>query len=178
MSKTHGDPQAAPGDLETVRELLNTWRIPNDVREPVDDFDAHAQGLRLSRRESNVLRQLRDDLRGVMEQRADIDATLDRWVERSGARLAIRNGAVRFRAEDSAAGQSLVLVLDAIASDVWPRLKACPDCRWVFYDHTRNGAKRWCLMNAGGSGGRGCGNIAKVRRYRPRQRTGELGGGE
>jgi predicted RNA-binding Zn ribbon-like protein len=36
----------------------------------------------------------------------------------------------------------------------------------VFYDHTRNASKRWCLMNAGGPNGRACGTIAKVRRYR------------
>jgi predicted RNA-binding Zn ribbon-like protein len=39
----------------------------------------------------------------------------------------------------------------------------------VFYDNTRNGGKRWCLMNAGGPDGRACGTIAKVRRYRDRQ---------
>ena len=62
----------------------------------------------------------------------------------------------------------LAAVLTAIAEGTWTRLKACPDCRWVFYDHTRNGSKRWCLMTAGGSSGRSCGSIAKVRAYRAR----------
>ena len=43
------------------------------------------------------------------------------------------------------------------------RLKACPDCRWVFYDNSRNGSKRWCGMYAGEEGGRACGTIAKVK---------------
>ena len=39
-----------------------------------------------------------------------------------------------------------------------------------FDHHTRNGGKRWCLMYAGGPQGRACGTIAKVRRYRERNR--------
>lgn len=36
-------------------------------------------------------------------------------------------------------------------------------CGWLFVDTTRNGSRRWCAM-------RGCGNRAKVRRHRTRQR--------
>ena len=50
------------------------------------------------------------------------------------------------------------------------RLKACPDCRWVFYDHSRNGSKRWCGMYAGEEGGRACGTIAKVKNYRAKRK--------
>jgi len=66
-------------------------------------------------------------------------------------------------------GRILVAVVAAIAAGTWPRLKVCPDCRWAFFDHTRNASKRWCLMTAGGSDGRSCGSIAKVRRYRQRR---------
>src|SRR5947208_2920281 len=30
--------QIAPGTLEVVRTFLNTWRIPNDTREPADEL--------------------------------------------------------------------------------------------------------------------------------------------
>src|SRR6516164_1522140 len=30
--------QVAPGKLEVVRIFLNTWWIPNDTREPTDEF--------------------------------------------------------------------------------------------------------------------------------------------
>ena len=30
--------QNAPNELEYIREFLNTWRIPNDTREPIDFF--------------------------------------------------------------------------------------------------------------------------------------------
>lgn len=49
------------------------------------------------------------------------------------------------------------------------RLRRCEadDCRWVFYDRSRNQSKVWCDMS-------GCGSRAKARAYRARQssRTG------
>jgi predicted RNA-binding Zn ribbon-like protein len=61
-------------------------------------------------------------------------------------------------------------VAQAVASGEWLRLKTCPDCQWAFYDHTRNGSKRWCGMTKGGPDGRACGTIAKVSAYRERAR--------
>jgi predicted RNA-binding Zn ribbon-like protein len=45
----------------------------------------------------------------------------------------------------------------------WGRLKLCPadDCRWAFYDRSRNRSRVWCDMAD-------CGNLAKVRGYRAR----------
>jgi predicted RNA-binding Zn ribbon-like protein len=45
----------------------------------------------------------------------------------------------------------------------WHRLRMCaaPDCRWVFYDTSRNARGRWCSMTV-------CGNRDKTRRYRER----------
>ena len=74
-----------------------------------------------------------------------------------------------YRHDVGPAGDFLAAVLAAVGAGTWKRLKACPDCHWVFYDNTRNGSKRWCLMYAGGPDGRACGTIAKVRRYRTRQ---------
>jgi predicted RNA-binding Zn ribbon-like protein len=135
--------QAAPGALESVRELLNSWLIPNDSREPTDRFESLGRAQGWSAADAALMRSLRDDLRAAVETgRAD---GLNSWIDR------------------------LAVVLEAISAGTWKRVKACPDCRWVFYDSTRNGSKRWCLMYAGGPGGRACGTIAKVRRYRDRQ---------
>jgi predicted RNA-binding Zn ribbon-like protein len=163
---TSGDPQAAPGDLERVRALLNTWRIPNETRTEVDDL-ADSPG---------TLRDLRDDLRAVVEGTADADSVLSGWIDRLEVRVAVAGGHVTFTHGAGEAGDVLTTVLAAISAGTWPRLKACPDCRRAFYDHTRNGSKRWCLMAPAGPGSRGCGNIAKVRRHRARsrdQRSGE-----
>ncbi|WP_280250724.1 CGNR zinc finger domain-containing protein [Nocardia abscessus] len=45
-----------------------------------------------------------------------------------------------------------------------------PDCRNVFYDHSRNRSRTWCSMYAETPDGRACGSISKVRAYRKRQR--------
>lgn len=158
---TAGDSQAAPGELEQVRALLNTWRIRNDTRAEVDDL-AHAPG---------VLRDLRDDLRAVVEGAADADTVLSGWIARLDVRVCVADGQLGFTHDGGDAGNILTVVLAAIADGTWPRLKACPDCRWAFYDHTRNGSKRWCMMAPAGPGSRGCGNIAKVRRHRARARA-------
>ena len=43
------------------------------------------------------------------------------------------------------------------------RVKRCPahDCRWLFYDSSKNLSRRWCAMDD-------CGTLEKVRRYRGR----------
>jgi predicted RNA-binding Zn ribbon-like protein len=69
---------------------------------------------------------------------------------------------------DSAARLSIAVAADAYlavqARGEWPRLKVCasPDCRWAFWDGTRNRSRRWCDMA-------GCGNRAKNRAWRSRQ---------
>ena len=46
------------------------------------------------------------------------------------------------------------------------RVRECGSatCEWLFIDKSRNHTRRWCDMND-------CGNVAKVRRYRARQRA-------
>ena len=159
--------QAAPGELESVRALLNTWLIPNDTRQPADTFAALAARQGWSGPSARLVRRLRDDLRLAVETG---DAScLNRWITELDLRPSIEGGGLVYWHKVSPAGDLLATVVAAITAGTWPRLKACPDCRWVFYDHTRNGSKRWCLMYAGGPEGRACGTIAKVRRYRDRQ---------
>jgi CGNR zinc finger len=167
VNGTDSGAQVAPAELEPVRTLLNTWLIPNDSRQPADHFAEFARQRRWRRADAELVRSLRDDLRLAVETR---DAgILDPWITRTGIRPALGGGGISFRHQAGPAGDYLAAVLDAVGGGSWPRLKACPDCRWVFYDHTRNGGKRWCLMYAGGPQGRACGTIAKVRRYRDRQ---------
>jgi predicted RNA-binding Zn ribbon-like protein len=158
--------QEAPGELEAVRELLNTWLIPNDTRQATDRFDTYATAHQLGARQARQLRRLRDDLRAVVERCDDADERLNSWSAALEVRIDIRDARLRFGHASGPTGEMFGRVLAAVADGTWPRLKACPDCRWVFYDHTRNRSKRWCLMNAGGPSGRSCGTIAKVTRYR------------
>jgi predicted RNA-binding Zn ribbon-like protein len=52
-------------------------------------------------------------------------------------------------------------VLRAQANGTWRRLKACRRdiCRWVFFDHSKNGSGTWCTMSI-------CGNREKAQRFR------------
>ncbi|GAB3644502.1 CGNR zinc finger domain-containing protein [Glycomyces tarimensis] len=168
-----GSGQEAPGALEAVRALLNTWRIPNDTRRAEDHFDEYAEQAGLPQARRHELLALRADLRRTVERSADTADVVNEWIGRLELRPRVADGAVGFSHRGDRAGDLVAAVLEAIAAGHWRRLKACPDCRWVFYDHSRNGSKRWCLMTAGGPEGRSCGSIAKVRAHRRRARAGE-----
>jgi len=49
----------------------------------------------------------------------------------------------------------------------WDRLKICAagECRWAFYDRSRNRSRTWCSMRV-------CGNRTKARNWRQRTRAG------
>lgn len=177
------DSSAAPGRLEQVRTFLNTWRIPNDTRTAVDQLTERTTALASwaktmpdippsGRRELGNVRAVRDELRCALGQTnptslADlVDA--QRWhIELTSfpTRPALR----MVPARPTTIGSVLAIVLDAVAAGTWHRLRACPDCGWVFYDSSRNARRTWCSMTAGG-GARGCGSIAKTRAYRTRHR--------
>lgn len=159
-----------------MRTLLNSWLIPNDTRQPTDQFADLARERRWSRRDAGLIRELRDDLRRTVEQDSSADDCLNRWIAQLGLGVTVTSGKVSYTHDAGEAGEFLVAVIDALAAGNWSRLKACPDCHWVFYDHSRNGSKRWCLMNAGGPDGRACGTIAKVRRYRANQTAASVAG--
>jgi predicted RNA-binding Zn ribbon-like protein len=59
----------------------------------------------------------------------------------------------------------LLIVRNAQEHGSWSRLKVCgnPECRWVFYDRSRNQQGRWCEMTV-------CGNRLKNRAFRARRR--------
>jgi predicted RNA-binding Zn ribbon-like protein len=133
--------------------------IPNDTRVPTDRFHG-----------ATIVRELRDDLRRVVDGAASADKILNSWVRRADVTPRVSQGALTLHGTGTT-GRLIAIVLTAVGDGTWARLKSCPDCRWVFYDHTRNASKRWCLMTAGGPNGRSCGSIAKVRAHRARSGT-------
>ena len=76
------------------------------------------------------------------------------------ARLAPAEGGA-----DGVLAALLGIVARAQAEGTWSRMKACPadTCQWAFYDRSRNRSRTWCSMSE-------CGNRAKARSYRARQR--------
>ena len=67
-----------------------------------------------------------------------------------------------------ALGRLSEALAEALADGDTSRFRICANdaCRWVFEDTSRGGRRRWCDMQS-------CGNRAKVRRFRSRQRAEE-----
>ena len=62
-------------------------------------------------------------------------------------------------------GRVLAAAVRLAVAGEWDRVKICPadDCRWAFYDRSRNHSRTWCSMEM-------CGNRAKARQWRQRRR--------
>jgi predicted RNA-binding Zn ribbon-like protein len=139
----------------------------------------HAESLETSDRDLERIRSVRAALREVA------DAVVDRRAPKRGA-LERVNRTLRARsATELVAGPDGIgighrhvgdPIDDALARVTEPlvqelanghpdRLRVCANdmCRWVFYDESRAGQRRWCDMAS-------CGNRAKAARHRARQK--------
>src|SRR3954449_10233756 len=59
----------------------------------------------------------------------------------------------RFEAGGDPLALILALAAQSMLDGTWTRVKACKECCWAFYDHSKNGAGSWCSMKV--CGGRG-----------------------
>ena len=175
----------APGELELVRAFLSLhdhvpvtedslpptratieWWLRNrgllgtDAEASDEDLDWAAEIL-------EALRERVFENMGAEPDPATI-ATLDAaaadvgLAPRFGAEgLVPRTGGVR-----GAIGQIIAIAFLAELDGSWSRFKECgdPTCRSVFYDRSKNRSGKWCVMAE-------CGNRAKVRAYRERERA-------
>jgi CGNR zinc finger protein len=93
---------------------------------------------------------------------------LDEAARETGLAVDYRSGGLRPQASGTrgAIGRILAVAFVSRLDGSWSRLKGCssPVCRAVFWDRSKNRSGRWCSM-------RGCGNRAKVRAYRERERS-------
>ncbi|MFZ5818036.1 MAG: CGNR zinc finger domain-containing protein [Bacillota bacterium] len=153
---------------ESLRRFLEAWHLAAPVPPDPETLQS-LRGLR------TLLREVAEGLaagQGVPDgvlvaiNRLMAEGPVCRRLEPTpeGHRLALipaRQGWPQVMAEIAA---SLAATL---AEGEAARVRICenPDCRWVFYDETRNRAKRYCDDKL-------CGNLMKVRRFRARQRGG------
>lgn len=170
----------APGSLEELRELANSWRIPNDTRQPRDEIGSWAANpeswsrhfaLLPPPRDLEVLVNFRDALRMMLSGGSAAGVT--RFLETYPPKLSVDGGrlAVQSRDEQDPVAVATNLVVTAAAAGTLLRLRTCRDCGWAFYDSSRNGRRVWCAMVATVPGGRGCGSAMKTRTYRQRRKT-------
>jgi predicted RNA-binding Zn ribbon-like protein len=69
----------------------------------------------------------------------------------------------RFESDDDPLALILALAAQSMLDGTWARLKACKECCWAFYDHSKNGAGSWCSMKV-------CGGRVKQRAYYERSK--------
>jgi predicted RNA-binding Zn ribbon-like protein len=110
-------------------------------------------------------RDLREGLRELLiAKREHQHASLTSTVE-VGVKLAPDNAAIHPASTTVRAALDLILMQAAAAQldGSWQRLKACRECSWAFYDHSRNQAGSWCSMKV-------CGGRVKQRTHYERTR--------
>jgi predicted RNA-binding Zn ribbon-like protein len=182
------DAKPAPGDLEHVREFVNTLDLETH-EEQLADTDALGAWLAgrgliapagepLTPADVRQAQSLRESLRKLLlaNNGAELDpAAVDALnAAARSAELVVRldasgsAGLAPVRPGiDGALGRLLAVVFRSMADGTWQRLKACPDhdCEWAFYDWSKNRSGTWCDMRV-------CGNRAKARAFRERRQRG------
>jgi len=173
--------QDAPGRLELVREYVNSL----DLERGTEAFES-ASDLRDWLREAGLPTgqlvdadrvravELREAIRSLAEANngteisAHTVSVLDQAAREAGVTLGFgASGAPELRGTgtglSAAFGELLTVLALASLDGTWQRMRVCPnpECRWMFYDHSKNRSGRWCQMAE-------CGNRAKVRAYRER----------
>jgi len=175
-----------PHNLQLVIDFVNTLDVETG-EDQADTPDHLAQwlaeqglgadgGAELGESEFDQAIALRESLRLVLvghnggeEEAAEAARHLEDVAERG--KLSVRfdpGGAIEIapRADGypGILARLLVPVAHAVMDGSWARVKACvaDDCRWAFWDSSRNRSGRWCDMAV-------CGNREKVRTYRSKQ---------
>lgn len=172
----------APGPLLAVQGLVNTYSF-EDEEELLPDPEGSERWLRevglinprtgISPEEYEELIELRGAVRTLLEAnhtgeiKPGATETLRRLATAHPVEFDVNEGGEVTLDLDPAqsAGrliaQTIGIIAGAQGRDEWRRLKICAadDCRWAFYDSSKNRGGTWCRMEV-------CGNRVKNRRYR------------
>lgn len=168
MSPRYDVPKAAPdGPLRLVQLFVNSIDRENGV-EWLDEswFAEHglpgAEDLEVARTAREAIRELL-----IRNNREPVDGTAIATLNRLSRHLEL---IVRFEAPARSTlapvsgrplGRILATLHTAMQRGDWSRLKACRNCRWAFFDYSRNRSATWCSMSL-------CGNRSKTRAFRSR----------
>jgi predicted RNA-binding Zn ribbon-like protein len=176
-------PKAAPQPLRLVQEFVNTVDLENEREWLARPADLLAWG-----RERRLIDPAEsvgaDGLRRARELREALRVLIranNVMVPTGEAREVLANAALRARftmdfdsatpelapratGVDGLLGRILAVTFLAMVDGSWTRLKGCRNCRWAFFDESKNRSARWCSMTL-------CGNRLKTRAYRRRRRS-------
>jgi predicted RNA-binding Zn ribbon-like protein len=160
-------PHAAPEPLRLVQRFVNTVDREHG-REWIGTPHELAAFLDCDAADADVERahELREALRLLLlaNNGEGLDAGAVATVNRAAAGLRPQlDEAARFElAADDPLAEIVAIAFGAMLDGTWPRLKACRNCKWSFYDYSKNRSASWCSMQL-------CGNRFKTRAYRSRR---------
>jgi len=181
----------APPPLDRVQALVNTVELPDgqdrlatvaDAAPWLVDQGLLDAGADLDDADLTRLRDVREALRalvvhnggGPAPTKAEL-APLRAVADAGSARATLdADGRVSVAAAGGTLTERLVdlllVIRDAQRDGTWARLKACAndECRWAFYDRSRNRGGQWCEMSS-------CGNKLKNREFRARRKQAAKG---
>jgi predicted RNA-binding Zn ribbon-like protein len=176
----------APGRLELLQRFINTYNhdFPSDWDRIGTKEKARAwlrqkrlvsPGDRISDDDAARLRELREAIRALLianqggqpeRGAADIVRRASRAAQLSLALDDTGRTALEptRRGVDGAMATLLGILHEAQLTGEWPRLKACRNCVYAFFDRSKNRSAAWCAMSI-------CGNRTKNRAYYRRRRS-------
>lgn len=171
----------APGDLRLIQRFCNSVANLYGVDALASPADATAWfaengelsgALRLDRRTLHQVVEVREAVRALLggTGTAETTAVLNECVRRSHTTIGWAvDGTPSLVLEPPDGvpgylGRVLAALFQAGQSGDLARLKTCqaPECRWVFYDRSKNRTGVWCRMDV-------CGARHKMRAYRSRK---------
>jgi predicted RNA-binding Zn ribbon-like protein len=151
----HGEKRVAADHLTSVADL-SSWLAAHDLV---------AAEQQLGPADLAAAVALRSALREALAPDAEDDRAAPALAGFPLRLAPDESGRLRIAATSGVPGLDPIVetVAAGVAGGGWNRLKLCAaaDCRWAFYDTSRNGGGRWCTMAA-------CGNRNKTRAYRRR----------
>jgi predicted RNA-binding Zn ribbon-like protein len=173
----------APGRLQLLQRFINTWNhdfpphwdrlgTPRKASTWLRQKGLIAAGSHISAADAVRLRELREAIRSlVVANPGPPDPTaveILRAASRTAGVIVTADDDGRTHLEpqragiDGAVATLLSIMHEAQLTDDWRRLKACRQCRYAFYDRSKNRSAAWCAMSI-------CGNRAKNRAHYQRQ---------
>jgi predicted RNA-binding Zn ribbon-like protein len=167
VSPRYDVPKAAPEPLREVQLFLNSVDLEHDTDWLPEWLDERGLAGELER-----ARTLREALRALVlaNNGAAVDQPALELVNGAAERLSLRVGpdaGLHVGGGRDALDRVVSIALGAMLDGSWPRLKACRNCCWSFYDYSPNRSATWCSMQL-------CGNRTKTRAYRRRRRRGAI----
>ncbi len=172
-----GDRPTAPGSLRLIQRFLNSHnhefppeadRLGTPARAAawLSASGSLGAGERVTEADRRRLVALRGALRELVATAGPPPPALRREAATPIAVAFDDRGLPVLVASGSGIDGAISAILAAVAAasleGSWGRLKTCRECRWAFYDRSKNRSGTWCAMRI-------CGNRTKNRSYRRRR---------